>query len=598
MKILLSIAFILCSYSSVLAQTGNEAIDSLIQNGSECLNEADGQYCTEMFDDAILLAHETDIDTTLVKTYYLAGKALHKAGSNVEKRLEYAVKGKKYAEEFDLKKHVFLYNEFMFSIYQHQGDIDSMDRYAKALIKVANESQNDKELITAHRFISFVNLKKGQYSEGIINAKKAIDIATIIDDPIELASSHNSMANLYGANQDFDLAKEYFDLSYNYYLEGEDTTHAMFALTNWCNVNINLGEPQSAIDKLEEIINYFTKHNMKTIVVYPMAQLAKAYNDLNQSDKAISIIKKAISISNQVNNNAQESFCHSILAESYRNNEQFDSAVYYAKKAYLFHHEKDFSVEHLTALQKYAIALENIKDYEEANKILNEFMTAKEKVFDKEKTTAITAIQEELQSERKDNEIKLLEKNDEVNKNRIMALVISLLLTALAAWLFIRQKSTSLKLKESENVRLSLELDSKNRELTSHALHLAQKNELLHGLKKDLDQLKGAHGDITAKDISNKIKFDTQIDQNWEQFTKSFMETKPQFFKKLNETHPTVGKNDMRLASLISMNLESKEIASILGISYDGIKKARYRLRKKLALNTEDNLNSYLASLN
>jgi DNA-binding CsgD family transcriptional regulator len=61
----------------------------------------------------------------------------------------------------------------------------------------------------------------------------------------------------------------------------------------------------------------------------------------------------------------------------------------------------------------------------------------------------------------------------------------------------------------------------------------------------------------------------------------------------LSEKHGTFSKNEMRLISLMKMNLTSKEIADIIGISADGIKKARYRLRKKI--NSEDTqLQSYL----
>jgi len=53
-------------------------------------------------------------------------------------------------------------------------------------------------------------------------------------------------------------------------------------------------------------------------------------------------------------------------------------------------------------------------------------------------------------------------------------------------------------------------------------------------------------------------------------------------------SYPEVSNNDLRLMSLLKMNLSSKEIANILNISVEGVKKARYRLRKKLNLNTEE----------
>ena len=53
-------------------------------------------------------------------------------------------------------------------------------------------------------------------------------------------------------------------------------------------------------------------------------------------------------------------------------------------------------------------------------------------------------------------------------------------------------------------------------------------------------------------------------------------------------SYPEVSNNDLRLMSLLKMNLSSKEIANILNISVEGVKKVRYRLRKKLNLNTEE----------
>jgi DNA-binding CsgD family transcriptional regulator len=45
------------------------------------------------------------------------------------------------------------------------------------------------------------------------------------------------------------------------------------------------------------------------------------------------------------------------------------------------------------------------------------------------------------------------------------------------------------------------------------------------------------------------------------------------------------------------MNLSSKEIANILNISGEGIKKARYRLRKKMNITTDDSLQDLILSL-
>jgi DNA-binding CsgD family transcriptional regulator len=69
------------------------------------------------------------------------------------------------------------------------------------------------------------------------------------------------------------------------------------------------------------------------------------------------------------------------------------------------------------------------------------------------------------------------------------------------------------------------------------------------------------------------------------------------FNSKVMRNYPDVTNNDLRLMSLLKMNLSSKEIANILNISIDGVKKARYRLRKKLNLSTEDSLQELVINL-
>jgi DNA-binding CsgD family transcriptional regulator len=54
-------------------------------------------------------------------------------------------------------------------------------------------------------------------------------------------------------------------------------------------------------------------------------------------------------------------------------------------------------------------------------------------------------------------------------------------------------------------------------------------------------------------------------------------------------------KSEVRLISLLKMNMTSKEIADIMGISDSGVKKARYRLRKKMNLEDSE-LQGFLLS--
>jgi len=146
--------------------------------------------------------------------------------------------------------------------------------------------------------------------------------------------------------------------------------------------------------------------------------------------------------------------------------------------------------------------------------------------------------------------------------------------------------------------RLSKDIEFKTKELTTHALHLAKKNEVLTDLKDKAKALKaGANADPGYQMLIQTINFDLQDDNNWENFSRYFEEVHKDFNKNAQQKYPAITTNDLRLMALLKMNLSSKEIANILNISSDGIKKARQRLRKKMGINSNDSLEATVIAI-
>ena len=138
----------------------------------------------------------------------------------------------------------------------------------------------------------------------------------------------------------------------------------------------------------------------------------------------------------------------------------------------------------------------------------------------------------------------------------------------------------------------------KKKELTTHALHLAKKNEVLEGLKQKAKELKTNEASNNGyQQLIRTINFDLQDDNNWENFSRYFEQVHKDFNSNVKSKYPEVTSNELRLMALLKMNLTSKEIANNLKISPEGIKKARYRLRKKLDITTEESLQDLVLSL-
>ena len=69
------------------------------------------------------------------------------------------------------------------------------------------------------------------------------------------------------------------------------------------------------------------------------------------------------------------------------------------------------------------------------------------------------------------------------------------------------------------------------------------------------------------------------------------------FFERLQNLCPDITRTEKRLAALLRMELSSKEIASIMNISPKSVDMSRYRLRKKMNIDSEERLVNSLSRL-
>ena len=87
------------------------------------------------------------------------------------------------------------------------------------------------------------------------------------------------------------------------------------------------------------------------------------------------------------------------------------------------------------------------------------------------------------------------------------------------------------------------------------------------------------------------------LEKDWEMFKMYFEEVNKNFYTNLRKISNELTPGDLKLAALVKLNLNIKEAAAVLNISPESLRKARYRLRKKLHLKYGDNLSEFLNGL-
>ena len=164
------------------------------------------------------------------------------------------------------------------------------------------------------------------------------------------------------------------------------------------------------------------------------------------------------------------------------------------------------------------------------------------------------------------------------------------------------------KLKLSEMQRLKEELDnkenisllnSKKRELLTYVISEAQSLHNSREVKKKIDKLlvkyEGTEFCEELKEIDSILSQDVSPNKQWELFKLSFIEVHPNFFSNLKNKHPNLTNSELRFCAYLRIQLSSSQILEILNISKEGVRKTRYRIRKKLGLDKGDSLEDYIS---
>ena len=162
----------------------------------------------------------------------------------------------------------------------------------------------------------------------------------------------------------------------------------------------------------------------------------------------------------------------------------------------------------------------------------------------------------------------------------------------------LEMEKTDKEIVKLKNEKLEAEIQHKNTELASVAMHLVQKGKLLEKIKDQMVRLKKqSENEKDSDDLKKIIRVlseEDKIDQQWKQFTVHFDNVHSDFLSALKIKYPGLSANELKLSAYLRMNLTTKEIAQLMNISVRGVEISRYRLRKKLEIPTEVNLFDFL----
>ena len=400
------------------------------------------------------------------------------------------------------------------------------------------------------------------------------------------------------------------------------------ALMEKCYINLGIvgkktGDTLGAIQNYRSSLLLSRRLGNARDQAIALQNLALLLSSQQKYDEAFKYFSMALKTNNAIH--ANNSRLHHAMSRMFVEQQLYDSAIVHGNVALQLAKESgnlEVQMEEYDLLSK---AYKGKKQFHRAFGSLEEYVTIKDSITRRENREYIQNLKTEFETERKENEIVFLKKLNGIehakntalqSRQRLIVVVVLLalvLLTVVIAFYLSKKKKEKelwlmekkllekdLRNKELLSRELSLEINYKTKQLTTHALNMTQRNQILTEIREKLKKLSKNIGDDLAMDFMSIIKDINQMqrtEKDWELFKKYFESINKDFNKKLREINHTLSVNDYRLAALISLNLNIKEAAAVLNISPGSVKLARHRLRKKLGLHTGDDLYVFLNQL-
>ena len=154
---------------------------------------------------------------------------------------------------------------------------------------------------------------------------------------------------------------------------------------------------------------------------------------------------------------------------------------------------------------------------------------------------------------------------------------------------------------QTVNEQLQREIEEKNAEMFTLASFIIRKNELILKLKDLVNEISGKNTQKSLIPLYGKINLlladNLNTEDDWKMFLIKFEQKHHTFFNRIKKTYPQLTTNDLRLCACLKLNMATKDIASLMNSSVRAVENNRYRLRKKLGLDSSQNLSEFLMEI-
>ena len=488
------------------------------------------------------------------------------------------------------------------------GTLDSSVWYWDRAMSLMDQDNNRGLFARYKNNIGIIKRRQGDYDAALKVHLESFAVFEELGDSASIYRVHNALGGVYSLLNEEGKAIFHFQKMLDNAIRNNDL---LYQADGYTNIGTVSSDSELSISNFEKAIPIYRQLDKKSALIGTILKVAKEYSGQGRYRKEIEMYDQAEPIVKELNSKLYEADLLRGRGRAMLNLQRFDEAISNLEKAKIAYKKIGEMEDEVMTYRFLYQAQAGAGRYKDAFESKSRHALLTDSTKSIEVLANISELETKYETAKKEAKIVFLEKESELDETRQKALwggigMLILLGSGISYGQYQRRKreqEVARKEKEIEVHKRQVaeqELVFKKKELTAKALQLASKNEFLSSLEEEVSRLSSSiDGSITTATsrISRMIKSDSDDEDEWRQFSKEFTSVHQDFVDRLVEKYGSFTSGEMRLVSLLKMNLSTKEIANILRVSDEGIKKARYRLRKKLGLASGDDLAAIILAI-
>ncbi len=373
-------------------------------------------------------------------------------------------------------------------------------------------------------------IKTGHYDSSLVYFIRSVRVKEAQNAPAgSMIVSKINIGSIYLAIKDYKNSEIWLNKALSDATYEKDSGYMARCYANLGILYKRTGDTLKAIDNYKNglLINESLGDHRNTAII--CQNMALLLSSQKKYDEAYKCFSKALANNNNIH--ANNSRLHLAMGRIFLEQEMYDSTITHGNLALKLAKESGNTGVQLEDYELLYKAYEGKGQFSEAFSNIKNFIILKDSTNTKENREYIQSLKAEFETERKENEILLLKELNQSERLKsaavqsrqqiiIVAILLALALVVVAAFYYFTKKKkekelylverklleTELQNKELASKKMKSEINFKTKQLTTHALNMLQRNQMLNDIKEKLNNLIHKADDRFSMEFKSIIK--------------------------------------------------------------------------------------------